>query len=255
MRALGAAPDLDLVVLVAVGDAALRLDIALVHGLGIVFALDDHVGFGEARVGVAHREVEPLDDVGRRVLGPLDALGPEMVVQDRRTGLHRLDRVDDMRQHLVLDLDQLERALGDGLAGRGHGGNGMAVIEHLLARHDVARQVASRRPRRQFREIVPRDHRLHARQGLRLRRVDRLQDRVRVRAPEDLAEQHAGQNQVGAELGAPGHLVGPVLLDRVGPDDLELLVRVEAAVFQNARHFQASLISSAAAWTERMTLS
>ena len=255
MGALGATPELDLVVLVAVGDAALGLDIALVHRLGIVFALDHHIGFGEAGLHVAHPEVEPLDDVGRRIPGALDALAAQMVVQDRRARLHRLDRVDHMRQQLVLDLDQLERALGDGLAGRGHRGDRMAVIEDLLARHDVARQIARRGAERELRKIVPGDHRLHPRQGFRRRNVDRLQDRVRVRAPEDLGEQHAGQDQIGAELGAPGDLVGPVLLDRVGADDLELPIGVEAALFENARHNQASLISAAAAWTERMTLS
>ena len=40
------------------GDAALRLDIALVHRLGVELALDDHVGLGEAGLDVADAELE-----------------------------------------------------------------------------------------------------------------------------------------------------------------------------------------------------
>ena len=64
------------------------------------------------------------------------------VVQDRRVGLHRLGDVDHVRQHLVLDLDQLQRLLGDRLDDGGDGGDRMALVERLLARHDVARDVA-----------------------------------------------------------------------------------------------------------------
>ena len=45
-------------------DAALRLDIALVHRLGVVFVLDDDVGLGKTLLDVAHGEIEPLDHVG-----------------------------------------------------------------------------------------------------------------------------------------------------------------------------------------------
>ena len=109
-------------------------------------------------------KVITLGDVGGvRRLG-IDALGEEIVVQQRRVGLHRLFDVDDVRQHVVLDLDQLAGLLGDRRRGRGDGGDGVAVIEHLVARHAVARQVAEiHRPfadkgllRRDRREIVRR---------------------------------------------------------------------------------------------------
>ncbi len=63
-------------------------------------------------------------------------------MQDRRVAAHRVLDVDDVRQHLVLDLDQVERLLGDRRRDRGDGGDRMAVIQHLAARHAVARQVA-----------------------------------------------------------------------------------------------------------------
>ena len=139
-------------------------------------------------------------------------------MQDRRVGLHRLGDVDDVRQHLVVDLDQRQRLLGDRLRHRGDGGNRMALVERLLARHDVARDVAHVHLHLAGRhdqvglvgEVLGRDHRLHAGQRLGLRGVDRLDDGVGVRAAQHLADQLAGQVEVGAEAGAAGHLVGAV---------------------------------------------
>ena len=76
-----------------------------------------------------------------------------------------------------------------------------------------------------------------------------------MRAAQDLGHQHAGQEQIGAELGLAGDLVGPVVLDRIGADDFEFLVGIESAFLENGRHDQLLLISSAAAMTERITLS
>ena len=77
------------------------------------------------------------------LVGALDAFGADVRMQDRRVGLHRLDRIDDVREHLVIDLDQLQRLLGDRLAGGGDGRDRMAVVERLLARHRVAGHVAA----------------------------------------------------------------------------------------------------------------
>ena len=91
----------------------MRLDVALVHGLGVELALDHDVGLGEALLHVAERELDPLGDVrglGRR---RLDARGDHVLVQQRRAALHRLDHVDHVRQDLVVDLDQLQRLPGD----------------------------------------------------------------------------------------------------------------------------------------------
>ena len=63
-------------------------------------------------------------------------------MQQRRIGLHCLFDIDDVRQHVVLDLDQLAGLLGDRRRGRRHRSDGVAVIEDLVARHAVARQIA-----------------------------------------------------------------------------------------------------------------
>jgi len=46
-----------------------------------------------------------------------------------------------VRQYLVIDFDQRRRFLGHRFADRGYRGDGVALIECLLARHDVARYV------------------------------------------------------------------------------------------------------------------
>ena len=63
-------------------------------------------------------------------------------MQQWRVRRHRRLDIDDVRQHLVLDLDQLERLGGDNWRGGGDGGHRVALVQHLVARHDIARQVA-----------------------------------------------------------------------------------------------------------------
>src|SRR5262249_26931232 len=72
--------------------------------------------------------------------------------------------------------------------------------------------------RRLVGEVVAGDHGLHAGQRLGLRRVDRDDAGVRVRAPQHLADELARQVEVGAEPRAPGDLVDAVRADRARPD-------------------------------------
>ena len=46
-----------------------------------------------------------------------------------------------MRQNLIVDCDQRGGLFGDGLAGRGDGGDRVAFIERLFASHHVAGDV------------------------------------------------------------------------------------------------------------------
>ncbi len=255
---LGGRPDLDLAVLGGGRQRRVRLDIALVHGLRGVVLLDHHLGLGEGRLGVALLELDALGDVRRLGGRRIGALGQEVVVQDRRVGLHRLGDVDDVRQHLVVDLDQRQRLLGDRLRHRGDGGNGMALIERLLARHDVARDIAHVHLHLAGRhdevglvgEVLGRDHRLHAVQRQGLRRVDGLDLGMGVRASKHLADQLAGQAEVGAEAGAAGHLVGAVGTIGAAADPLVL-----AGGVRSVAHRADSLISAATSRTAVTILS
>src|SRR6185312_13332375 len=68
-------PDLDLAVLGRARQGGVRLDVTLVDGLRGEVLLDHHLGFGEARLGIALVEFDALGDV-RRLLGRrVDALG------------------------------------------------------------------------------------------------------------------------------------------------------------------------------------
>ena len=110
----------------------MRLDVALVNGLGPEAALHDHVGLGEGGVGVAQHMLQLAGDVRR------GAVEHHEVMQNRRAGLHRLLDVDHPGQNLVVDFDQLDRFRGDRLAGRRDRRDRMAREQGLLARHDVA---------------------------------------------------------------------------------------------------------------------
>ncbi len=240
--ALARAPDRALAVIADRDDAGMRLDIGLMHRLRRVAALDRDLGVLPAGGDVALREGDPLGDIGRRGRLGVDARGEQIVVQERRARLHRLLDVDDVRQHLVLHLDQVGGLLGDRRRGRSNRSNRVAIIEHLAARHAVGREVAEVHRsladesffRRDRWEIVARHHRLDAGQRQRLCGVDRQDAGVRVRAALYLAPQHAGHCHVGPEIGAADHLVDPVGTDRPGADDLQTcLVEIRHALLHD----------------------
>ena len=139
--ALARRPDLGLAVGVDARDCRMRLDIGLVDGRGLELLFDDVIGLGEALVEVADLEFEPLRDIGGLGRRGLDTAGDHVFEQQRRVGHHRLVDIDDMRQHLVIDVDQLGCGIGGGFVDRRDGSDGMPFIERFFARHHVARDV------------------------------------------------------------------------------------------------------------------
>ena len=109
----------------------MRLDIALMHRLGGVSALDDDLGVLEAGFGVALFESHDFRDIRRLRRLRIDARGEHVVVQNGCVVGHRLFDVDDERQHFVFDVDQRQRRVGDRLRGGGDGGDRMALIQRL----------------------------------------------------------------------------------------------------------------------------
>ena len=82
---------LQMVALAVLGDAdeaGVRLDIALMHGLGLEAALDDDLGRGEAGFDVAQLVLELAGDVGCRRRTRLGADAAHVLVQDGRARLH-----------------------------------------------------------------------------------------------------------------------------------------------------------------------
>ena len=202
------------------------------HGRSLERHLHDLVGGRETGRKIAQLVFDPFGNVGRLRRG-LDPAGDQVGKQERRIWLHRLIDIDNMRQHLVIDRYQRQRLVGYRLAGCRHRGHGMALVERLLARHDVARHMP-KILRDAFRadivelllwEVRGGHHRLNAGQRGCLRGVDRANARMGVGRAQDAADQHTRHRQVRAVLREPRHLRHAVRTNRPGPDPFELLYR------------------------------
>ena len=210
------------------------LDVRLVDRRGLEVLLDDLVGLGETRVEIADLEADLLGDVRRAIGCRVHAARDHVLEQQRRVLGHRLLHVDDVRQHLVVHVNEGERPVRDGGADRGDRGDRVAFVERLLARHDVARDVPEidREPlgADEFKRVVGQirtgDHRLHPRQRLGARGVDGADTSMRVGAAQHPSVKHSGQIVIGAELRGPRDLRHTVGTHRPGSDPLEGLLRL-----------------------------
>ena len=113
--------------------------------------------------------------------------------------LTRRDRVEDDRELLVDDLDQLAGILGDVPVLRDDRGHRLAVVPDLLDRDHVLddRAGTERRKRRcVLGDILPRDDTDDTGKSLRLRRVDRDDLCVGVGASEHGRVKHPGELDV-----------------------------------------------------------
>jgi hypothetical protein len=233
---------------------------SLMHRLGLVGELDDLVGLGESLVDVAHLVLDALGDVGGLRRRGIDAARDHVLEQQRRIGLHRLVDVDDVRQDFVVDFDQLQRLFRDRRRRRGDRRDRMAFVEHLLARHDVARHVPEvdcdalgpHVLELVVGQVLRRHHGLHALQRLGLRGVDAADARVRMRRAQDLAPQHARKAEVRAVLGEACDLRHAIRAHRIRADDLELFLGMDWNVLRHAGHDQAPRISAAVSSTASM---
>jgi hypothetical protein len=152
-------------------------------------------------------------------------------MQDRRARLHRRVDIRDVRQDLVIHLDELQGFARCPRIDRGNSGDGMTLIQRLLARHDIVEHVIERGVAAGVvGKVIARDDRLHAAQLLRLAGVDLLDARVRVRRAQDAPDQHAGRGGIGAEPGTAGHFVDAVGTQRTGADDLEIALALLGAI-------------------------
>ena len=227
-RALRARPDLDPAVARPECRGVVRLDIALVHGGGVELALDDDIGLGEALGRVAQRPAEVLGHVADAVRQRAVHLGLQVIVQERRTRSHRVGRGEHGGQHFVIHADQRRGFLGDVRRSSGDGSHGVAAIDRLLIRQNVGADEAQQRLAfaqiepaiRRIRHIGEGDHGLHARERLGGAGIELQNARVRVRAAQHEAVQHAGHLHVGPVQRAAGHLIGPVGPHRAGSDDV-----------------------------------
>ncbi len=204
---------------VAVGTERGDHDVGLDRGgsrlRGRVRALDDDRGSGGRGVHVAVLEVPPHRDVAADVF--------ELVVDRRRSLGERVRRIEDGWQHVVVDVDQVERPLSRLLVDGRHG-------RHLVAdepnRVRLERDVVVVVAEGTLLHVGRMDHRPDTREPLRGRDVDRSDPRVRVGAPEDPAHEQAGQPEVFRVDGLPRDLLGRVELRQAPPDDAQPLYRL-----------------------------
>ena len=226
---LGAAPDRRLAILVEIAHAGVRLDVALVDHRRHEGAFDDLVGLGERRVDVPLGDDLLLDEVGGRRGRFRQALGDEIVVQDRRVRPQGLPRVGDRSEHFVVNDHGFGGRFG-GLIGSGRdGGDRVAVVERLLAGKEVlVEPLAAEAEIGPVGKVGGGDDCQNAGHGLGGGCVDRTDARVGVRTAHDLAVQHAGQGVVGTEVGAPRYLFQPVGPNRSCTDVFQSLCGAHA---------------------------
>ena len=229
-RALGRAPDQHMAIGVVPRHAGVRFDVSLMDHAGLVGALDDDVGLGKALGHVAARQLITRRHVGRiERSGLLLVLGAQIIVQNGRAGLHGFFDIENDRQLFVDHLDALGCFAGHIDRGCRHRRHRVAVIEHFRARHDVVAQrahvagtLAHRHLRAALDDVGAGDDGLHAGHGRGFAGIDGDDARVAMRAAQHHAVDHPRQREIGAVVGAAGHLVQTVGADGTRAHHLEL---------------------------------
>ena len=221
-------------------------DITLMHRRGAEAAFHHHFGFSETLINIAKLVFQLACDIGSL------AVKLNEIMQDRRIGLDRVFRVNHPGQNLIFHFDQLQRLgrhfFGDG----GNGGDRVAMEQRLFARHDVAAHPAHILNAEhhgfvewEIHHILMRHHGLHAGMRFRLRGIDGNDARMRVRAAQHLAPDHAGHIGIGGIGSAARHLFRTIGTDRVFADPF----------VGHIVHQAAPLISAAVSITARTILS
>jgi hypothetical protein len=209
--ALGGRPDRDAAVGLDPRHRHVRLQERLVHGRHDVAALGAVRALGEQPLGVAAVDVDLAGDVRRRLAHLLVAPGRGTVrlgVLHRAGGLlqhlrgprpHRLQRIQDDGQLLVLDHDPLG-GVGRGLLGlRDHGRDRLPRVVHA-----AERQLTGGAAARRFGQILPGDHGEHAGHGQGGADVVAGDARGRDIAEDELGVRQTLELKVGRESGSAG---------------------------------------------------
>ena len=219
---LGAGPHAELAHGVHGGHRRARLEIALVDHGGAVAALHDHPRLGEPAGHIPARVVDRAHHIGRgqRSHGLRSAAGSVHgerllaaaplpgLADPRRLGAHGLLGIDGRRQFLILHGDEPGRILGEGLGLRHHGRHRVAGEERPLQGQRAA--VAIGRVLMAQRQVAAAEDADHAGERGGGLAVDRDDARVRVRAQDEAAVEHAGKPQVRGEAGEAGDLLASV---------------------------------------------
>jgi hypothetical protein len=184
-----------------------------------IFVLVDQVGLGPPLVHVPFAHLEPVGDVsaGLREDKRNRLVVSEVRVNERRFGAGAVLRVEDARQRLVRDLDQLDPLLRDLRRVGRHRGHRLADVAHAIQGEDAAilqieAGVAG--------EVLPCHHHAHARQRPGFAHIDALDNAVRDGAAfEHPVEQVRSELHVIHIRRRARHLLTPLDALRAGADE------------------------------------
>ena len=129
------------------------------------------------------------------------------------------------RQLLELDVDQLERLVGDPLVGGGDRGDGIADVADLLTRQRLL-VLADGKDAELDRQVIPGEDGQHARVRPSARDIHVQDASMRVRTPQESPVDHPRQRQVVGELGLAADLGKRVGLDQRLADDRQFARRL-----------------------------
>ena len=150
-------------------------------------------------------------------------------MQDGCIGFQCLERVGDGSENLVVDRDGFDCGFGRLVGGGGDGGDGVAVIERLVAGDQVVVEpLATEAEVGPVWKVGGGDDRQYTRHGFGGGCVDGPDACVGMGTSHDLAVQHARHGMVGAEIGAPRDLLQPVGANRPCTDVFQTLCGAHA---------------------------
>jgi hypothetical protein len=172
----------------------MRFQIALVTRGNLEGVFHDQVRLAKARFDVALLPSQPGKPVmkvrGEKILRRSIVI-TDVFMNFRRTGSHRLQRIEDGRQQFVIDLDQMQRFLGSFHGVGRHGGNAIADETYRVpAKHGhipylFADQAAL--------HILTGNNRSHAGHLVCLCDIDPSNARMRVGAAQDFRPEQSWQ--------------------------------------------------------------
>ena len=215
--------DVDAALAVGHGQARLRAEEGLILDADLVLAAHDDLA---RDVGVAVPDDDAAHDV--RALVVAVAVAHRRAVGVQRRHLERARHVVDRRQRLVLDRDRAHGVARLLQRLRGDDRDGLAVVAHAVDReHGLVGELEA--VRLGARDVVVREHGVHAGQLERRGDVDRDDARVRVRAAQRRAVQHPGDVEVARVGELAGDLRNAVgALDRLADAAAHELRRAHA---------------------------
>jgi hypothetical protein len=118
----------------------MRLNVALMNGLGVELPFHNDLGFFKALHHIAQLVLNVAGDVAliASVVSPAEPLHPEpgrhILVEEGRILFHGILESKNGGQHLVVHLDELEGLFGDVRTGSGHRCHGVTLGAFSWAR-------------------------------------------------------------------------------------------------------------------------